>query len=195
MERAGMFWLAGGCLVLGLSPVFFILQIDNVSMALIGHDLGSTAASTGWLWLTPVAAERASYSPLILFLILLGGFIFTFLVARKLYHGRVRRGPAWDCGYPGNTPRMQDSAEGFGQPIRQIFEMFFGIVREVPSPFDKHPHYHGETRDRIWSLIYHPVARLAEWLSSIMGKLQHGRISVYLLYSFITLLALLAFVR
>ena len=195
MERAGMFWLAGGCLVLGLSPVFFILQIDNVSMALIGHDLGSTAASTGWLWLTPVAAERASYSPLILFLILLGGFIFTFLVARKLYHGRVRRGPAWDCGYPAQTPRMQDSAEGFGQPIRQIFEMFFGIVREVPSPFDKHPHYHGETRDRIWSLIYHPVARLTEWLSSLMGKLQHGRISVYLMYSFVTLLALLAFVR
>ncbi|MEN6586476.1 MAG: hydrogenase 4 subunit B [Sulfuricella sp.] len=195
LERAGMLWLAGWCVILGLSPVFFILQIDNVALALVGRDLGGSAASTGWLWLTPVAAERASYSPLILFLIIIAGFIFTFLFVRKFYHGKVRRGPAWDCGYPAQTPRMQDSAEGFGQPIRQIFEQFFGIVREVPNPFDTHPHYHGETRDQIWDLIYHPVARLAEWLSALIGKLQHGRISLYLLYSFVTLMALLAFVR
>jgi len=195
LERAGMLWLAGGCLILGLSPVFFILQIDNVSMALIGHDLGGTAASTGWLWLTPVAAERASYSPLILFLIILGGFLFTFLAVRKFYHGRVRRGPAWDCGYPAQTARMQDSAEGFGQPIRQIFDFFFGVIREVPSPFDTKPHYHGETHDRLWTLLYLPIARLVEKLSTLIGRLQHGRIPLYLLYSFVTLIALLAFVR
>ena len=176
-------------------PVFFILQIDNIALLLVGRYLGSTAGSSGWLWLTPVAAERASYSPMILFFILVVGFIFTFLVARKFYHGKVRRGPAWDCGYPAQTPRMQDSAEGFGQPIRQIFEQFFGIVRQVPSPFDTHPHYHGETRDKIWDILYHPVARLAEWISTLVGRLQHGRISLYLLYSFVTLLALLAFVR
>jgi len=195
MERAGMLWLAGGCLILGLSPVFFILLIDNVSMALIGHDLGSTAASAGWLWLTPVAAERASYSPLILLLIILGGILFTFLAVRKFYHGRVRRGPAWDCGYPAQTARMQDSAEGFGQPIRQIFDFFFGVIREVPSPFDTKPHYHGETHDRLWTLLYLPIARLVEKLSTLIGRLQHGRIPLYLLYSFVTLIALLAFTR
>jgi hydrogenase-4 component B len=71
MERAGMIWLALGCLMLGLSPVFVVLQIDNVALSLVGHDLGGTAARTGWLWLTPVAAERASYSPLVLFIIIL----------------------------------------------------------------------------------------------------------------------------
>ena len=44
MERAGMLWLAAGCVVLGLFPVFFILQIDNVTLALVGHDLGGSAA-------------------------------------------------------------------------------------------------------------------------------------------------------
>ena len=29
---------------------------------------------------------------------------------------------------------MQDTAEGFGQPIRQIFEPFFRIERELPTP-------------------------------------------------------------
>lgn len=195
LERAGMLWLAGGCLVLGLSPVFFILLIDNVALVLVGHDLGGTAASAGWLWLTPVSAARASYSPLILFLIILGGLIFTFLAVRKFYHGRVRRGPAWDCGYPAQTARMQDSAEGFGQPIRQIFDFFFGVIRQVPSPFDSKPHYHGETHDRIWDLAYLPIARLVEKLSNLIGRLQHGRIPLYLLYSFVTLIALLAFAR
>ncbi|MFA7316686.1 MAG: hydrogenase 4 subunit B [Sulfuricella sp.] len=195
LERAGLLWLAGGCLVLGLAPVFFILLIDNVALVLVGHDLGGTAASTGWLWLTPVAAERASYSPLILFLIILSGTLLTFFAVRKFYHGRVRRGPAWDCGYPAQTARMQDSAEGFGQPIRQIFDFFFGVIREVPSPFDSKPHYHGETHDRLWNLLYLPAASLVEKLSALIGKMQHGRIPLYLMYSFVTLIALLAFAR
>jgi len=194
-ERAGMLWLAGGCVVLGLGPVYFISEIGHVTMALIGHDLGNVAARSGWVWLAPVAQDRASYSPLILFLFIVSGGVVTFLAVRKFYHGRVRRGPAWDCGFPAQTPRMQDTAEGFGQPIRQIFEFFFGVIREVPSPFDTKPHYHGETHDRLWNLIYFPIARLTENLSALVGKMQHGRIPIYLLYSFVTLLALLAFVR
>ena len=90
---------------------------------------------------------------------------------------------------------MQDTAEGFGQPIRQIFEFFFGVIRQIPNPFDTKPHYHGETRDRIWELAYLPIARVTEFISLLVGKLQHGRIPIYLLYTFVTLIALLAFVR
>jgi len=194
-ERLGMGWLALGCLVLGLLPVMVILQIDNVSQMLVHAELSTSAAKSGLMWLTPVAEERASYSPAILFGIILVGLAFTFVAVRKLYHGRVRRSDAWDCGYPEQTSRMQDSAEGFGQPIRQIFEFFFGIVREVPSPFDKHPRYRGETSDLLWEWLYLPLARLVEWVSGLFGKLQHGRIHVYLMYSFLTLLALLAFIR
>jgi len=43
--------------------------------------------------------------------------------------------------------------------------------------------------------LYLPVARLAETVSARIGLLQRGRISIYLLYSFATLVALLLFVR
>jgi hydrogenase-4 component B len=195
MERLGLTWLAVGCLALGLFPVFVILELDNVTKLLVHRTLGGSASLTGWLWLTPIQPERASYSPLVLFLIIVAGTLFTMYLVKKFYHGRLRRGPAWDCGFPEQTARMQDTAEGFGQPVRQIFELFFGIVREVPSPFDKHPHYHGETRDLLWHWCYLPIARLTERVSELIGKLQHGRINIYLMYSFITLLALLAFVR
>jgi formate hydrogenlyase subunit 3/multisubunit Na+/H+ antiporter MnhD subunit len=194
-ERAGLGWLAAGCLVLGVFPVFFILKLDGVAQLLVGEDLGATAARTGWLWLTPVLAERASYSPVIFLLVILAVVLLTFFAVRRFYHGRLRRGPAWDCGFPGLDARMQDTAEGFGQPIRQIFEAFFGIVRELPSPFDTSPRYRGETRDRLWNWFYLPIGRTVEWISALVGRLQQGRIHVYLLYSFFTLLALLAFVQ
>ena len=60
---------------------------------------------------------------------------------RRLYHGRLRRSAPWDCGYPLQTARMQDTAEGFGQPIRQIFEPLYRLHRELPTAFDARPRY------------------------------------------------------
>jgi formate hydrogenlyase subunit 3/multisubunit Na+/H+ antiporter MnhD subunit len=194
-ERIGMMCMVLACIGLGVFPTFVILHLDFVTDMLVHHTLGSSAVKTGWLLLTPIQAERASYGPLILLLIIGSGALITMLVVKRYYHGRLRRGPAWDCGYPAQTARMQDTAEGFGQPIRKIFEWFMGIVKEVPTPFDLHPHFHSETHDRLWNLFYVPIQQLNEMVSTQVGKLQHGRIHVYLLYSFVTLLALLAFIQ
>jgi hydrogenase-4 component B len=120
--------------------------------------------------------------------------LLTSILVRRLYHGRVRRSAPWDCGFPAQNARMQDTAEGFGQPIRRIFEPFFKIEREVPSPFDTHPRYHGQTEDRLWYILYQPIKHLTEKLSSLAGLLQHGRIHLYLTYTFVTLIVLLMFV-
>ena len=194
-ERIGMLCMVIACLVLGLFPTFVILQIDCVTDLLVHHTLGSTALKHGWLLLTPIQAERASYGPLILLFIIVAGGLITMFTVKRYYHGRLRRGPAWDCGYPAQTARMQDSGEGFGQPIRQIFELFMGVVRQLPTPFDLHPHYHSEIHDRLWNLFYMPIKHLNETIGVQVGKLQHGRIHIYLLYSFVTLLALLAFTQ
>lgn len=191
-ERAGMAWLAFGCVALGLAPVFVVQHIDLVSHALIGAGLGNAASN--WVFLAPVDTERASYSPLYFLLAVLGVMLLTTILVRRLYHGRMRRSAAWDCGFPAQTARMQDTAEGFGQPIRRIFEPFFRIEREVPSAFDTHPRYHGETEDRLWYILYVPVRHLAEKLSSWASLLQHGRIHLYLTYTFVTLVVLLVFV-
>jgi hypothetical protein len=90
---------------------------------------------------------------------------------------------------------MQDTAEGFGQPVRQVFEPFFRIERELPTPFDAKPRYQVDASDPWWHWIYVPVARAAELAARFVGLIQQGRISVYLTYSFVTLLALLFLVR
>ena len=192
LERIGMSWLALGCVILGLAPVFVIEKLDHVTKILVGHGLGNS--SSGWLFLTPVDTERASYSPVFFLLAVLGVMLVTVLVVHHYYHGRLRRSPAWDCGFPEQTSRMQDTAQGFGEPIRRIFEPFFKIEREVPSAFDTQPYYHGRSEDRIWYALYLPIKQATEKLSSWAALLQHGRIHLYLSYTFVTLVVLLAFV-
>jgi hypothetical protein len=121
--------------------------------------------------------------------------LLTIQIVHRTYHGRVRSGPAWDCGFPMQTPRMQDTAEGFGQPIRQVFEAFFRVERVLPSPFDAAPQYRVTVGDHLWQWLYLPIMRGVELLARFAGRIQQGRISIYLVYSFVTLLALLMFIR
>jgi hydrogenase-4 component B len=194
-ERAGMAWLAAACFALGLLPVFMLEYLNEVSRSLTGATLPPEALRSGWLWLTPTSAAQASYSPLVFVLVIAAGFAVVFLIVRWIYHGRLRRAPPWDCGYPEQNARMEDTADGFGQPIRQIFAPVFLIRREIPRPENPRPVFRQEIEDRHWYWLYTPIAQLTEFVSRHVGRLQQGRISIYLLYSFITLIALLVFAQ
>lgn len=192
LERIGLAWLAVLCLGLGLFPVIVLRGIDQVNQQLLG---ATFVNQTGpWWAVVPLSAERASYSPLAFGLAMAITITLIFVLVRRLYHGRVRRSAPWDCGFPDQTARMQDSAEGFGQPIRHIFAPFFRINRHMPAPSDLAPRYALNLADRWWDWLYQPIVRVVEKGASWVSFLQQGRISVYLIYSFGTLLVLLAFV-
>jgi formate hydrogenlyase subunit 3/multisubunit Na+/H+ antiporter MnhD subunit len=193
-ERIGLAWLGAGCVLLGLLPVQVIALIDPVTRVLVRDGIGPQVASHGPLFLAAVDAERASYSPLLFLLLVAASFGLAFLLVRRLYHGRIRRAAPWDCGYPLLNARMQDTAEGFGQPIRHVFEPFFRIDRHLPSPFDRQPFYRMEATDHLWHWLYLPVARITEAAARAVGLLQQGRIATYLMYSFVTLLVMLLLV-
>jgi formate hydrogenlyase subunit 3/multisubunit Na+/H+ antiporter MnhD subunit len=195
VERIGMAWLAAGCFVLGLFPAAFLVMLNQVGHSLTGFALSAEALQSSWLWLVPTAPAAASYSALVFLLVIVGVTLLTFVLVRRFYHGRVRFADPWDCGYPEQTPRMQDTGDAFGQPIRHVFGPLYLMQRHLPAADDRAPRYSVKIEDRHWYLLYLPVARLAAYLSSKIGMLQQGRISIYLLYSFLTLIALLVFVR
>jgi hypothetical protein len=182
-------WLALACVALGILPVQVIGEFEHVSRALLATELGQGA--TQWWLLAPTPARGASYGPLAF--LLAGGILtgLTVLGVRAFYHQRVRRGPAWDCGFVRLDARMQDTAEGFGQPIRHIFQPFFGMSRELPTPFDAAPSYRVTVTDRVWAAGYERVGRSVRRVADLVARLQQGRISTYLLYSFVTLIVLL----
>ena len=190
LERLGLAWLALGCVLLGLLPLQVVAALGAVTRQLVGAAVPQ-AASHWWL-LAPVPGRAVSYGPIIFLAATAGVVALTVLAVRLAYHQRVRRAPAWDCGFGSLTARMQDTAEGFGQPIRNIFQSFFQIERELPAPSDRTPRYRIAIRDRLWSMVYEPLGSSVQRLANAVAFLQQGRISVYLLYSFVTLIVLLA---
>jgi len=191
LERIGLAWLAALCVGLGLAPIAAIDVIDPVTRMLVGFGLGATVHANGWLVLAPVSLQRASYSPLVFAFAVAAGTLFAVLLVHIVYHARARRAPAWDCGFGQRNARMQDTAEGFGQPIRQIFEPLFRMRRELPSAFDTRPRYRVIVEDHFWHWIYKPVQAMVERAASLAGRVQQGRIAIYLLYSFATLVVML----
>jgi len=199
--RLGMIMAAFSCFGLGVLPTLFIEWMDILPEQLVGTKIATSAGAYGWMWLTPISYERASYSGSIVFFGILAVVIATYLFLH-VRPGTIRRVPIWDCGFEKIDARMQYNATSFSMPIRRIFGYLFSIKEEVslaPQPghtaFPRKLLYHLSIRDRFWGWIYRPIIELSFSVSRIVGKLQQGRIQAYLIYSFLTILILLVFLR
>ena len=189
-ERLGLAMLASGCILLGFFPSFVISMLSVVTLEL---GLGGLPVNHApWWLLLPIPERQSSYAPLVFFAVILAVVVLSIFSVRLFYHQRVRRSAAWDCGFGRTTSRMQDTAEGFGQPIRHLFQPLFTVVRQLPGPFDTAPTYRLEIGDRIWLALYEPLGPLVRRVADKVAWLQQGRIATYLLYSFVTLVVLLA---
>src|SRR6202140_2448281 len=189
-ERVGLAWLALGCVLLGFLPTNVISLLSVVTRQL---DLGGLPASDApWWLLVPIPERQSSYAPLVFFAVILVVLLLAIVNVRFFYHQRIRKGDAWDCGFGGLNSRTHYTAEGFGQPIRHLFQPLFFMVRELPTPFDAKPTYRLEIGDRVWRALYQPLGALVRRVADKVAWLQQGRIATYLLYSFVTLVVLLA---
>ncbi len=197
--RFGMIMAALTCLLLGILPAMFIGWMDTLSAQLVGSKIGASSGAYGWMWLTPVAPERASYSGMIVFWGIMAVVVSTFLLLH-VRPGKIHRAPVWDCGFEKINPRMQYNATSFAMPIRRIFGFLFSIrerVRAGSNPghaaFPVRLNYSLRIRDRFWGWLYQPIVVSSFWIARHLGRLQQGRIQVYLIYSFITIIVLLVF--
>ena len=173
--------------------------MDVIPEQLTGGKLAASAGAYGWMWLTPIAAERASYSGFNVCIAIMA----VVLIAWLLLHTRkatIHRVPIWDCGFEKINARMQYTATSFSMPIRRIFGVLFNIREETRAVQPvRHPaypetlQYRLRVRDRLWYWIYVPIHDAAFFLARTVGNLQQGRIQVYLIYSFVTIIVLLAF--
>lgn len=194
-ERIGMGVLATACIGAGLFPVPILKGIDRVIRSMVGEGLPLPSLSHQWLWLVPVSSGQAQYSPVLLAASLGVILVLTGVLVRIFPNRPPRPSLPWNCGYPVRTPRMQDSADAFGQPIRRFFAPFFLIDRHLPDPSDPAPEYRLRIEDPHWEFLYRPVIRFVLFLSGLAELLRNRRISVYLVYSFVTLFLLLILLR
>jgi hypothetical protein len=107
----------------------------------------------------------------------------------------LRRTPAWDCGYPEPSPATQYGAGSMAQPIRRVFANSVFSAREqvdmpAPGALDA-ARMRVEIRDRVWDLLYAPIAGLVASAADRLNYLQFLTIRRYLTLVFASLIILL----
>jgi hydrogenase-4 component B len=191
---AAMFFLSALCLVAGILPGIFLDALAPVTKALVGM---SMPHQTGldWLTIVPIAESRSSYNGLLVFtFVALSGSIAAFAIHR-LASDKLRRGPAWDCGYPDSSPSTQYTASSFAQPIRRVYGTTVFRAREIgemPPPGATAPaRLTVELSDLIWEAVYAPIAAFIGYAADRLNVLQFLTIRRYLTLVFAALVLLL----
>ena len=191
---AAMFLLAALCLLAGILPGLFIDALAPVSAALIGERMPAQIGAQ-WLSIVPIAASRSSYDGLLvfLFMIISGGLAASAI--HRLASDRLRRAPAWDCGYPDASPATQYTAMSFAQPIRRVFGTVVFSAREtgeMPPPGDTRPaRLTVRLSDPVWDSLYAPLGAAIGFTADQLNRLQFLTIRQFLSLVFCALVALL----
>jgi NADH:ubiquinone oxidoreductase subunit 5 (subunit L)/multisubunit Na+/H+ antiporter MnhA subunit len=191
---AAMYFLAALCLVAGILPGIFIDALAPASNLLLGASMPHQAGLE-WLSIIPVAESRSSYNGLLVFLfVALSGSIAAVAIHR-LASDRLRRAPAWDCGYPEPSPATQYTASSFAQPIRRVYGATVFRSREIgemPPPASTAPaRLTVDMRDLIWEFAYAPIAAGVTFAAKHLNVLQFLTIRRYLALVFAALVLLL----
>ena len=191
---AAMMLLAALCLLAGILPGLFIDALAPVSSAFLGARM-PVQSGLQWLSIIPIAASRSSYDGFLvfLFMVISGGLAASAI--HRFASDRLRRAPAWDCGYPDPNPATQYSAMSFAQPIRRVFGSVVFQAREavgMPAPGDTRPAWlKVELRDPVWDYLYVPLATGIGRAADRLNRLQFLTIRQFLTLVFGALVILL----
>jgi NADH:ubiquinone oxidoreductase subunit 5 (subunit L)/multisubunit Na+/H+ antiporter MnhA subunit len=191
---AAMSFLAALCLVAGILPGLFIDALSPVTMALVG-DRMPVQSGVEWLSIVPIAESRSSYNGLLVFIFMVISGGLAAWAIHRLASDRLRRAPAWDCGYPDASPATQYTASSFAQPIRRVFGTMVFHAREhvdMPPPGDSRPaRITVELRDLVWDGLYAPIATGVGLTANRLNGLQFLTIRQFLSLVFAALVLLL----
>ena len=194
----GMAILGLACVVLGVFPMVFLPILDPVTQQFLGQTISSQLiAGNGWI-LTSLGAERGSLSTpgiAALFLALLPlPLVLWFFFSRR---GRHRVDETWDCGLDHLTSEMEYTATAYSKPLRMIFHAIYRPRRRIQADFGvsryftKSIRFESHIEPTFEQLIYRPVNRAILSFSRRVRLIQTGSLTTYLVYIFLTLIALL----
>ncbi|MFA7383484.1 MAG: proton-conducting transporter membrane subunit [Desulfurivibrionaceae bacterium] len=183
------------CLVIGLAPGTIVPLLQRA----VGAWLGIAAAATSSPG-SPVGLLLGSLAPV--YWLSLCGFLLLALSAGFFFRQKSfsepdceKRPATWGCGYREGTPRMQYTAVSFAEMLVSLFR--WGLWSDIAGGraigfFPAVATLAAHTPDLILDRLLYPVCRaLSRYAFGVRGFLHQGWISVYLLYSALTLCLLL----
>jgi formate hydrogenlyase subunit 3/multisubunit Na+/H+ antiporter MnhD subunit len=191
---AAMIGLAALCVLAGILPGLVIDGIAPVAWSLT-HGRMPEQSGIAWLSIVPIAESRSSYNGLLVFAFIAASAFIAAFAIHRLASRALRRGPAWDCGFPNSSPLTQYSAASFSQPIRRVFGGYAFAARErvdMPAPGELRPaRFQLELHDLAWEHVYEPLAGAVGFAADRLNPLQFRTIRQYLSFVFFALVLLL----
>jgi formate hydrogenlyase subunit 3/multisubunit Na+/H+ antiporter MnhD subunit len=180
--------LAAGCVAASLAAVPIARHIEPVLRTLVAHGERATAEK--------LVATTESLSAIVWAAAALGCVALALAVLRLwlLWGREVGASPTWDCGYARPTARMQYTASSFAQPVMAFFGPLLRTQQRLTKPvgiFPTDASLETDTPDVALDQVYRRSFRGVTWALSWLGWIQNGRVSIYVLYIAVTMVALL----
>jgi len=198
----GLLGLGIVLLFLGTVAPWEIHALGSGLQELVGFNLASTAISHP-LVLGPVFKEFSVLAPTWLSLVLPAYALLAILTVRAMRgsSGRAspaRRAPVWVTGSGAELSAVQYRPSAYSNPMRVILRGPLGYRTQLTAARGQHgpPRLTLDTQVVFWvdRFLYAPAAALALRSAERVRALQSGRLSAYLLYMLIALIAALALV-
>ena len=179
--RAPMLALAGLCVAIGLAPILF--------WPLVARAVGS--------WRPAWAAVDAPAPLITLGAVHVGLAILALLAAvglwRKAHANGLHRGLTWDCGYAAPSARMQYTSASFSGIVSGWFAWILRPERKLRrprGPFPAEAIRLERIPETVLERIIGPASIAIMRVSTLVRRLQHGRLQFYILYVVAGLIAL-----
>ena len=194
LSISAMAVLALLCLLAGIFPAVVIDAIAPAVRAVTGARM-AVQTDLAWLSIVPIAESRSSYNGLLVFAFTVASASLAAFTIHRVASDKLRRAPAWDCGFPEASPAAQYTADSFAQPVRRVFGSFAFRAHEqvhMPLPGDGRPaRLTVIVHDLVWEWLYMPTTRLVNTLAELLNHLQFLTIRRYLSLVFGALILLL----
>ena len=166
------------CLGMGLGSVALLPLLDHV-VAIVAPEASS-------MLVIGIGGDLARLSWMLGLLLALAALGYCLLRRSRL--DAPARPPTWDCGYALPTERMQYTGSSFADGWASLLPGFRERARRIKALFPRPATYQSSFQDAVGERIVEPrVDRLAERLLQYR-QLQHGHLSIYILYILLALL-------
>lgn len=171
--RGPMLALAGMCLALGLAPIFFWPAVSHAAGAWYPAWVSAEA---------PAPLLKLGFVHLALAVLIADAGV---LLWWKVQANGLRRGLTWDCGYATPSAKMQYTSGSFAGLAAGWFGWILRPVRKLRRP---RGHFPAEALrlervpETMLERVVKPVGEIIMWTSAAVRRLQHGRLSAYILY-------------
>jgi hydrogenase-4 component B len=181
---APMAFLALVCVAIGAAPWLIGFPLNNavLSYRSILETQGiANLVPLGWVSLLGVG-------------MLLCAALSALFLARRARRLPIAVSGTWSCGYLRPGPRMQYTASSFGD---MLVTWFRGVLcpevhkKEVTGLFPAPGSFASHVPETVLERIYLPFLEYLYLKTGPVRRLQHGKLNVYIFYTFITLVTLL----